>query len=138
MGTVLVVATDEVLRERLGESIRAEGLGVLACPGPSAPDYACPGVSGQGCPMVEEADVVVLDLDLDGDLLIEGTTAVELVAYYLSEGRPVVTLAHEGIEFTHPFAEERLRVLRWPPRATELRDALRSLVGSGDGRKAAG
>lgn len=124
MGTVLVVATDPVLRDRLGDLLEERGWSVLFCPGPAAPDYVCVGVRGSGCPLAEEADQVVLDLNLESDLVLEGTTAIELMAFYLSAGRPIVALAHEGVEFTHPFAEERLRVLRWPRERDALPEAM--------------
>lgn len=131
MSTILVVATEASIRDRVGAAIEAAGWSVLNCPGPAGPDYVCLGVRGSGCPLADEADGVVLDLDLDSDLVMEGTTAIELVAFYLAAGRPVVALAHEGVAFTHPFAEDRLRVLRWPVEDPTLVDVVYGLVPTG-------
>jgi CheY-like chemotaxis protein len=139
MASILVVATDPGLRERLGALLEEQGWPVTFCPGPAAPDYVCVGVRGTGCPLADDADAVVLDLDLDSDLVVEGTTAIELVAFYLSVDRPLVALAHEGVEFTHPFAEERLRVLRWPRDREVLTELVAEIAGvpwHGTGRAA--
>ena len=140
MGSVLVVATDPGLREVLGALLEEQGWPVTFCPGPAAPDYVCVGVRGTGCPLADDAGAVVLDLNLDSDLVVEGTTAIELVAFYLSAERPLVALAHEGVEFTHPFAEERLRVLRWPRDREVLIDIVAEIAGTSwsDSERAAG
>lgn len=128
MSSILIVATEPTVRSRVGALLEDDGWEVLHCPGPAAPDYVCVGVRGDGCPLADDADAVVLDLDLDSDLVLEGTTAVELMAFYLSGGLPMIALAHEGVEFTHPFAEERIRVLRWPGERDLLLDSLHTLA----------
>lgn len=43
--TVLVVEADPAERERFGSWLEGSGFDVLACPGPTEPDYTC----GPGC-----------------------------------------------------------------------------------------
>jgi hypothetical protein len=95
-GTVLLVESDQDDRERLGEALESAGYEVISCPGPTAPDYTCIG-GGEGyCPLVERADVVVLDPWLAGDELGVGTSADELVGLYSQRGRTVILLGSVG------------------------------------------
>jgi hypothetical protein len=91
-GGVLVVEADDAERERLGSALEGAGFEVLTCPGPTAPDYTCVAGRGGSCPLVEGAAVVVLDMSLDGETLITGMPAEELLGLYLMAGRPVVVL----------------------------------------------
>ncbi len=112
--TVLVVEPQSDVRDRIGGLAEAAGFDVLTCPGPTGPDYACMGVRGPGCPLAAYADLVVLDLSLDSELALEGATAVELITYYLGEGKRILALSRNGAEEVHPFDEEGISVLRWP------------------------
>lgn len=48
------------------EALEAEGLSVRRCGGPDATgDLGCPVLREERCPLIEAADVVVHDLDLD-------------------------------------------------------------------------
>ena len=75
---------------------------MISCPGPTAPDYRCIGDRESYCPLVEHADVVVLDPWLAGDELGVGTTADVLVDLYVGRGRTVVLLGSAG--WLDPFA----------------------------------
>lgn len=74
--------SDERERERLGEALEDAGYYVIACPGPTAPDYTCIGGREGYCPLLERADVVVLDPWLAGDEVGVGTTPDELLELY--------------------------------------------------------
>jgi CheY-like chemotaxis protein len=102
---VLVVESDEQLRQELGERLESEGLVVLFCPGPSSPDYSCVGIREGACPLAQGADIVVVDAALDSDLVMTGASAFDLLSYYRSLEKPIVLLAD---------AEDRLRLLSEP------------------------
>jgi len=91
-GTVLLVESEEGERERLGKSLEAAGYQVIACPGPTAPDYTCIGGREGYCPLLERADVVVLDPWLAGDEIGVGTSSDDLLALYADSGRTVVAI----------------------------------------------
>ncbi len=98
-GTVLVVEADLAERERYGASLERSGFDVLVCPGPTEPDYTCVGSRDGVCPLVEEADVVVLDMSTESEAVVMGTAAEELLALYLLTGSRVVVLgSHPGEE----------------------------------------
>lgn len=126
--TVLVVEPDRSVRDQISATVEGAGFDVLTCPGPTSPEYACPGVAGTGCPLASYADVVVMDLALDSDLTMEGTTAVELIAFYLGEGKAIIALSRDGGEETHPFVEERVTVLHWPLERRRLIPELREVA----------
>jgi hypothetical protein len=91
-GTVLLVESDEGERERLGNALEQAGYQVIACPGPTAPEYNCIGGREGYCPLLERADVVVLDPWLAGDEIGVGTSSEELFALYAGGGRTVVAI----------------------------------------------
>ena len=91
-GTVLLVESDEGERDRLGKALEQAGYQVIACPGPTAPAYTCIGGREGYCPLLERADVVVLDPWLAGDELGVGTSPDELFALYTGSGRTVVAI----------------------------------------------
>jgi hypothetical protein len=91
-GTVLLVESDEGERERLGQALEEAGYQVIACPGPTAPDYTCIGGREGYCPLLERADVVVLDPWLAGDEFGVGTPPEELFGRYAGSGRTVVAI----------------------------------------------
>src|SRR5688572_22550791 len=88
--TVLLVEADAEDRELLGSWLEGAGFQVLACPGPQAPGYICVGGRTGWCPLIEPADIIVVDLRLLSEDAIDGTGAAELLALYTSSGRPVV------------------------------------------------
>jgi hypothetical protein len=91
-GTALIVESDEQEGERLAACLEDAGFEVTLCPGPSGPDYTCVGARTLECPLAKEASVVVLDMSFDGDDLIEGTPAEELLNVYLLAGHRVIAL----------------------------------------------
>ena len=125
--TVLVVESQDWLRDRLVRWIGEAGFEVLACPGPQGPDFRCAAAGRSGCPLAESADVLVLDLELESDLLVCGVAAWELLHYYRSLDKPVVLLC--GIEDPiRPLPGDRVSVLRRLPDRDELVEALHVLV----------
>jgi hypothetical protein len=91
-GTVLVVESDAPERERLGKALEEAGYQVIACPGPTSPGYTCVGGREGYCPLLERADVVVLDPWLAGDEIGVGTSPEDLLALYAGSGRTVVAI----------------------------------------------
>jgi hypothetical protein len=91
-GTVLLVESDAPERGRLGKALEEAGYQVMACPGPTAPDYTCIGGREGYCPLLERADVVVLDPWLAGDEIGMGTSSEDLLALYTGSGRTVVAI----------------------------------------------
>jgi hypothetical protein len=91
-GTVLLVESAEGERDRLGKALEDAGYQVIACPGPTAPNYTCIGGREGYCPLLERADVVVMDPWLAGDEIGVGTSPDELFALYAGSGRPVVAI----------------------------------------------
>jgi CheY-like chemotaxis protein len=123
-GTVLLVEADERERERLGEALESAGYEVIACPGPTAPEYTCIGGWEGYCPLLERADVVVLDTWLAGDEVGVGTSSTELLQLYTGSGRTVVAIGSGGR--LSPFAGGSVICLQERPEAGEVLAAVRS------------
>jgi hypothetical protein len=124
-GTVLVVEADAAERERFGSWLEASDLDVLVCPGPTEPDYTCVGSRDGVCPLVEEADVVVLDMSTESEAVIMGTASEELLGLYrLSGSRVVVLGSHPGEQVPG----QLIRLRRHPDREGLL-EAVLSLIG---------
>jgi CheY-like chemotaxis protein len=120
-GVVLVVEADPAERELFSSWLEGSGFTVLACPGPTKPDFTCVGDRKGTCPLAEGADVVVLDMSLESEALMRGTAAEDLLGLYLVSGRPVVTLgSRDGDEVPgeltrlrrHPTREALLAAVR--------------------------
>lgn len=94
--SVLLVEADAGERQRLGEALEAAGFDVIDCPGPTEPEGTCVGARTGACPLLTDADVVVLDVQLDDEDLEFRATSEELLTLYLGCGRPVVTLGLRG------------------------------------------
>jgi CheY-like chemotaxis protein len=94
---VLLVEGDPAERDILSSWLEQNGYDVTACPGPTAPTYVCVGDRTGACPLVEEADLVVLDCRLESDPIMEGTSAGDLLSLYLCAGQPVVALGLNGL-----------------------------------------
>jgi CheY-like chemotaxis protein len=110
---VLLVESDPVEREILGSWFESSGFEITACPGPTAPTYVCIGDRTGHCPLVDEADVVVLDCRLEGDELGEGTSPYDLLSLYATSEKPVVVLG--GSEVSDLFAEDDVIFLEREP-----------------------
>ena len=105
MRNVLIVESDPVERERLAATLEGNGFEVVLCPGPTAPDYTCVGARVGRCPLATDGCVVVIDMHRDGDASVTGTSAEELLDFYLQAQDPVVTLS------ARPIARDNARVL---------------------------
>jgi hypothetical protein len=75
MTTVLVVNHDIDIADQQADSLRRIGFDVLQCSGPV--HWACPILSGDVCPLVDRADVLIYDVWASGEAsgarqLIEG------------------------------------------------------------------
>jgi CheY-like chemotaxis protein len=119
---VLVVEPDPVLRDQVGGWLEGAGFEVLACPGPSYPEYTCILGRGLPCALAEATSAVVLDLWLASDSALRGTSSRELLRYYLRAGKPVVALTArpEHPRLIKQFLDEPVTLLEWPPERREL------------------
>ena len=127
---VLVVEFDEKERRRIGSWLAQAGFQALMCPGPRAPDYTCLGGRGMPCPLARDADIVVLDLRLASDEMMTGTAGWEILVYYVSNGKKVVALSGDE-DSVHPFADDRVTVIKRPPDRDAVVAAVRALAKSG-------
>lgn len=121
--TVLLVESHPETMVRIADTLEAAGHEVLFCPGPSAPDYTCIGARAGTCPLLERADVVVLDPRLESDELGLGTSANELVELYAASGRTVVVLGAVG--WLEPFTDGHVVHLGDRPDTAEVVAAVR-------------
>jgi CheY-like chemotaxis protein len=85
---VLIVDRDADTRDRVVRWLEDAGLDVVACPGPTAPEFTCVGSRDGHCPLAQEADLIVLDLWLDSDAAMVGTRAWNLVRFYRYRSSP--------------------------------------------------
>ena len=93
---VLVVEWRMPSRERFAGALEEAGFDVTTCPGPSGPGYECIGGRGLPCPLVFDADVVILDLRLESDEMGLGIPAWQLALTYRGAGKPLVVLSGES------------------------------------------
>jgi CheY-like chemotaxis protein len=100
---VLLVQKDLVEREILSTWFEMSGFDVTTCPGPAAPTYVCIGDRTGSCPLMAEADAVVLDCRLGSDSVLEGTSSHDLLSLYVSSDKPVVAIgAPEAVDLFDP------------------------------------
>ncbi len=124
---VFVVESEEWIRDLLVPWLQEAGFQVVTCPGPQGPDFSCPGATKEGCHLAEGADLIVLDLELESDLLVCGVAGWELLHYYRSLDKPVVVLT--GFEDAiRPLPSDRIAVLPRPPDRDGLVEAIRVLL----------
>jgi hypothetical protein len=126
--TVLIVDQDGADRERIGRWFDRAGFRVLSCPGPTGPDFTCLGGRGGPCPLVSDADLVVLDLWLQSDSMMEGTSSLELLMYYIGTGKPIVAIS-DGPDPSRLFVEERLALMDRPLDRRELLETAQGMLG---------
>jgi len=128
----LVVAYDRATSSAVGGWLEATGFEVALCPGPLGPSYRCVAAkaSESGCPLIRDADVIVLDLWLQSDVDDRGSAALDLVHYYRSRGKRLLMLDH-GMSTSSLFPAERVAVLPWPPVRAEVERFAVALAGEG-------
>jgi CheY-like chemotaxis protein len=127
--TVLVVEPEEEVRHLLGRWLERRGHRVIECPGPGPPGFTCIGTERGRCPLVDGADVVLLDMWLPGEAVLLGSSSLDLLELYLAAGVPVVAFVH-GSDPTELFLDERLTVMEWPPDRRELLETIHVLCPS--------
>jgi CheY-like chemotaxis protein len=116
---ILIVEQDRPARDRIGSWFERAGYEVLSCPGPSAPTYICVGAERSSCPLVEGADLVILDLWLRSDAQLLGVSSRKLLEMYLATGKPILAFGHTG-ELGLRYLEDRLVFMDWPPDRRDL------------------
>lgn len=136
---VLVVEADPVERERLSAALEGGGFRVLECSGPTAPEYTCVGARSGRCPLAADDSVVVLDMDRVGNAGVSGTSAEELLGFYLEGGHRVVTLGSQPMGDhddhllqlrRHPETDVLLAAVWWS--ATPIERSLTAFARAGD------
>ena len=110
---VLLVESDPAEREVLATWFDESGFDVTTCPGPTAPTYVCIGEATGRCPLIDDADVIVLDCRLESHDVHEGTSAYDLLSLYASSEKPVIVLG--GSEIAHMFTDEEAVFLERDP-----------------------
>ena len=124
--TVLLVEPDPVERERFGTWLESAGVDPINCPGPHAPDFTCLGTANAACPLVNLADVAVLDVRRLPKVSAAGRPGWRLLRYYLEHGKPVVVIADRYRKPT--VRPEQVFVLRPNPGRESLLLAVRALL----------
>ncbi len=124
--TVLLVEPDPADRERFGSWLESAGVDPINCPGPHTPGFSCLGTSNAGCPLVNLADVAVLDVRRLPGLATRGLPGWRLLRYYLEHGKPVVVIADRYRKPT--FRPEQVFVLRPNPGRESLLLAVRAVL----------
>jgi hypothetical protein len=112
----------------LGSWLESAGFQVLACPGPQAPGYECVGGRTGWCPLIEPADIIVVDLRLPSDEAADGMAAADLLALYTSSGKPVVAFGPDT-EIAKVFTPEVV-IGPWPPEPYALVKTVQDAVDS--------
>jgi hypothetical protein len=124
--TVLLVEADSTERERYGAWLESAGIDPINCPGPHDPDFICLGTCNAGCPLVEVADVAVLDVRRLPGISTKGLPGWRLIRYYLERGKPVVLIIDR---YRKPaFRPEQIFVLRPNPGRESLLLAVRAAL----------
>ena len=124
---ILVVEADAAERDRMSAWLDEAGFEAIVCPGPTGPEFVCVGGRGKPCPLAHPADIVVLDPWLASDGEMVGTSAGELLAFYLSSGKSVVILGR-GDAPLGLFAGEPMALLERRPDRESLIRTVRSLI----------
>jgi hypothetical protein len=124
--TVLLVEADPRDRERFSGWLESAGIDPINCPGPHAPDFTCLGTSGASCPLVDVADVAVLDVRRLPGIVTKGLPGWRLIRFYLERGKPVVVIADRYRKSA--FRPEQIFVLRPNPGRESLLLAVRAVL----------
>ena len=115
----LVVEGRRWLRDAIAGWLEDAEIDVLACPGPTAPDYECTGIRRGSCVLAAVADAVVLDLRLQGEVAHAGAPAFDLMLAYGKLGKPVVLLTGPSDPVV-PFRDATTRLLPRPNTREEV------------------
>ncbi len=114
-------------RDRLGGWLEGAGFGVIECPGPNRIDLARPGVRGRRCPLVETADLAILDVRVVSDAFREKAPSRRLLRLYLSSREPVLLIG-ERAGPRRSFHENGVTILRARPSRRSLVGAVQQLL----------
>ncbi|HYM51261.1 MAG TPA: response regulator [Candidatus Limnocylindrales bacterium] len=125
--TVLLVEADAGDRERYGAWLEEAGLTVINCPGPHLPGFSCTGVCGGPCPLIDVADIAVLDTRNLPGIDRRGLPGWRLLRFYLAQGKPVVVIA-DRYRKERAFRPEQVFVLKPQPGEQSLLLAVRSML----------
>jgi len=106
----LLVSFESRIGARTAKLLEGTGFDVLWCPGPGQPDFSCIGVRSGSCPLAHNADLIVLDLWLEGDAAAQGAGSIDLLEYYRSMHTPIIALDH-GAERARSFPDQQVTVL---------------------------
>src|SRR5260370_7380948 len=90
---VLLVEPNERDRELYGAWLEDAGMTPINCPGPKLPGFSCLGTCGGRCPLVEVADLAVLDTPQPPGLSNRGLPAWPPPRFYLGRGNPAVVIS---------------------------------------------
>ena len=124
--TVLLVEADPSDRERFSTWLESAGIDPINCPGPHQPDFTCLGTSRASCPLVEVADIAVLDVRRLPGISTKGLPGWRLIRFYLERGKPVVVIADRYRKSA--FRPEQIFVLRPNPGRESLLLAVRAVL----------
>jgi DNA-binding response OmpR family regulator len=124
---VLVVEQDRGLRDRVGKWLEDEGFDVMACSGPSTPEYACVAFRHGGCPLAHGADVVVLDVWTAADAVERGHGGLELLRYYTDRALPVIAVRQRRDPLEVEF-DEAVADVEWPPDRDDVVETVRAVL----------
>jgi len=123
---VLLVEADSTDRERFGAWLESAGIDPIDCPGPHGPDFTCRATHNAGCPLVNVADVAILDVRRLPGISTKGLPGWRLIRYYLARGKPVVLITDR---YRKPaFRPEQIFVLRPNPGRESLLLAVRTAL----------
>ncbi len=111
---VLIVDADPDTRDRVGGWLEDAGLDVVACPGPTAPEFTCIGSRDGRCPLAQKADLIVLDLWLDSDAAMVGTRAWNLVRFYRSLNKPLLVMSDRHDDVAEWVEDLPVAAVDWP------------------------
>jgi DNA-binding response OmpR family regulator len=125
---ILIVDRDLGTRDRVGRWLEEAGLDVMACPGPTAPEFMCVGSRDGRCPLAQEADLIVLDVWLESDAAMLGTRSRNLVRFYRSWDKPLVVMSDRHDDMAEWVEDLSVPVVDWPPDRRDLMETVRVLT----------
>lgn len=124
---ILLVEPDERDRDHYGAWLEEAGMTPINCPGPKLPGFECLGTCGKPCPLVDVADLAVLDTRQFPGLSKRGLPGWRLLRYYLGHGKPVVVIA-DRYRKDRSFRPEQVRILSPNPGPASLLLSVKSML----------